>query len=188
MVMVGEQELIERAVAGEETAVITLYHQHKNAIYTYLYYRLDCNRVLAEDLTADVFERMVLHLPGFVVGERPLRAWLYTIARNCLIDYGRRRGQKEWLPLDEEMPSAAASLEEHTQHRLESEWVGAAMTHLTDEQREVVILRFIEEYNVAETAAVMGKNEGAVKSLTRRALAALRRVLEREVKYDRPSE
>jgi RNA polymerase sigma-70 factor (ECF subfamily) len=86
------------------------------------------------------------------------------------------------------MPSAAASLEEHTQHRLESEWVGAAMTHLTDEQREVVILRFIEEYNVAETAAVMGKNEGAVKSLTRRALAALRRVLEREVKYDRPSE
>lgn len=182
-----EQELIARAVEGDETAVIALYHQHKSAIYTYLHYRVGCDRTLAEDLTADVFERMVLHLPSFAVGERPLRAWLYTIARNRLADYRRVQGKTEWLALDEHLPSAATSLDERTQHRLESEQVAAALGHLTNEQREVVLLRFMEEYSVKETAAVMGKNEGAVKTLTRRALAALRRILEREVEHDSPS-
>jgi RNA polymerase sigma-70 factor (ECF subfamily) len=183
-----EQELIARAVDGDETAVIALYHQHKSAIYTYLHYRVGCDRTLAEDLTADVFERMVLHLPSFVVEKRPLRAWLYTIARNRLTDYRRVQGKTEWLALDEQVPSAAASMDEHTQQKLESDQVAAALGHLTDEQREVVLLRFMEEYSVAETAAVMGKNEGAVKTLTRRALAALRRILEREVEHDSPSE
>jgi RNA polymerase sigma-70 factor (ECF subfamily) len=70
---------------------------------------------------------------------------------------------------------------------LQTDRVTAALAHLTDEQREVVILRFLEEHNVAETAVVMGKNEGAIKTLTRRALAALRRLLEREVEYNAPS-
>jgi RNA polymerase sigma-70 factor (ECF subfamily) len=187
LLMQGEQALIELAIAGEETAVITLYHQHKNEIYSYLYYRAGCDRTLAEDLTADVFERMVLHLPDFVVGERPLRAWLYTIARNRLTDHLRSQNKRDWLPLDERLPATAVHLEEHTHHRLQSDRVTAALAHLTDEQREVVILRFLEEHNVAETAVVMGKNEGAIKTLTRRALAALRRVLEREFEYDTPS-
>ncbi|MCB8944961.1 MAG: sigma-70 family RNA polymerase sigma factor [Ardenticatenaceae bacterium] len=185
--MACERELIERAVAGDETAVITLYHQHKTAIYTYLHYRVGGDPALAEDITADVFERMVLHLPNFVVGERPLRAWLYTIARNRLLDHLRLHGKNGWSSLDEQLPSSASSLEEQSHHRLEQDRVAEALAHLTDEQREVVILRFLEEYNVAETAAVMGKKAGAVKTLTRRALAALRRLLEREIEHDSPT-
>ena len=187
MVTTCEQELVERAVAGDETAVISLYHQHKTAIYTYLYYRVGSDPALAEDLTADVFERMVLHLPQFVVGERPLRAWLYTIARHRLLDHLRTHGKQDWLALDERLPAIAVSLEEQSHHRREHDRVTAALTHLTDEQREVVILRFIEEYNVAETATMMGKKEGAVKALTRRALSALRRVLASEVANDAPA-
>lgn len=185
---VCEQELIAQAAAGDETAIIRLYHQHKAAIYTYLHYRVGGDRALAEDLTADVFERMVLHLPRFVIGERPLRAWLYTIARNRLMDHMRLRGRNEWLALDEQLPSAAIGLEEHSQHRLERERVVQAMTQLTHEQKEVVILRFMEGYSVAETAAVMDKSEGAVKTLTRRALSALRRVLEEGVEHGSPKQ
>ena len=187
MVITCEQELVERAVAGDETAVISLYHQHKAAIYTYFHYRLNGDQTLAEDLTADVFERMVLHLPQFVVGERPLRAWLYTIARNRLLDHLRTDGKQDWLALDERLPAIAISLEEQSHHRQEQDRVAAALAYLTDEQREVVILRFIEAYNVAETAIMMGKKEGAVKTLTRRALAALRRVLASEVADDAPT-
>ena len=88
-----ERELVAQAAQGDETAVITLYEQHKTAVYTYVYYRVGGDQALAEDITAEVFMRMVERLPHFVYRERPFLAWLYTVARHRVADYYRRDGR-----------------------------------------------------------------------------------------------
>ena len=109
----------------------------------------------------------------------PISAWLYRIARNLVIDHQRRGNRLK--PLDEV---------EHTRHmsenpvelaekRLDWEELRSALGELTDEQREVVVLKFVEDLQNQEVAAIVGKNEGSVKALQHRALRSLRRVLER---------
>lgn len=179
-----ERELVTQAAQGDETAVLTLYEQHKTAVHTYIYYRVGGDRALAEEITAEVFTRMVAGLPRFVYRERPFLAWLYTIARHCINDYYRRDGRHPNQPLSEQLPDNAAGPEQQAQRRLEETRLLQAITHLTEAQRDVVILRFIEGRSVTETAVLLGKKEGAVKTLTRRALAALRRQLERTSDYE----
>lgn len=177
--MSHERELVTQAAQGDETAVLTLYDQHKTAVTTYVYYRTGGDRALAEEITADVFTRMVAGLPRFVYRERPFLAWLYTIARNCITDHYRRDGRYPSQPLSEQYPDEADGPEQQAQRSLEEARLLPAIARLTDAQRDVVILRFIEGRSVAETAVLLSKKEGAVKTLTRRALAALRRQLER---------
>ena len=179
-----ERELVAQAAQGDETAVLTLYEQHKTAVHTYVYYRVGGDRALAEEITAGVFLRMVAGLPRFVYREWPFLAWLYTIARNCINDYYRRDGRYASLPLSEQYPDKTAGPEQQAQRSLEETHLLQAIARLTEIQRDVVILRFIEGRSVAETAVLLGKKEGAVKTLTRRALAALRRQLEGMSDYE----
>lgn len=179
-----ERALVAQAAQGDETAVLTLYEQHKTAVHTYVYYRVGGDRALAEEITAEVFTRMVAGLPRFVYRERPFLAWLYTIARHCLADYYRRDGRYPNQPLSEQLPDDADGPEQQAQRRLEEARLLQAIARLTEAQRDVVILRFIEGRSVAETAVLLGKKEGAVKTLTRRALAALRRQLNRTSDYE----
>ena len=175
-----ERELISQAAQGDETAVLTLYNQHKTAVYTYVYYRTGGDHALAEEITAELFTRLVAQLPNFVYRERPLLAWLYTVARHCLADHFRRDGRFAQEPLPQNYPDKAAEPEQVAHQSLEAVRLGQANTQLTEAQRDVVILRFIEGRSVAETAELLDKKEGAVKTLTRRALAALRRQLDAE--------
>ena len=173
-----ERELIAQAAQGDETAVLALYHQHKTAVYTYVYYRVGGDRAAAEEITAEVFVRLVAQLPNFVYRERPLLAWLYTVARHCIADHYRRDGRYLREPLSTDFPDSTARPEQQAQLSLEEDRLVQAITQLTEAQRDVVILRFIEGRSVAETAELLDKKEGAVKTLTRRALAALRRQLD----------
>lgn len=173
-----EQEVLAQAAQGDETAVITLYQQHQTAVYTYVYYRTGGDPMLAESITADVFLRMVAQLPRFVYRGRPFLAWLYTIARHCVVDYQRRNGRAAFQPLSEQLLDAAPGPEQQAHLTLEQRRLQQAIGQLTETQRDVVILRFIEGRSVAETAELLDKTEGAVKTLTRRALAALRRQLD----------
>lgn len=179
-----EEELVRQAAQGDETAVITLYEQHKTAMYTYVHYRTGGDQMLAESIMADVFTRMVAQLPRFVYRGRPFLAWLYTIARHCLADHYRQNGRVIQQPLSEQYPDIAAGPEEQIHLSLEQHRLQQAVSQLTEAQRDVVILRFIEGRSVAETAKLLDKTEGAVKTLTRRALAALRRQLESDRKPD----
>lgn len=173
-----EEELVAQAAHGDETAVITLYQQHKTAVYTYVTYRIGGDSILAESITADVFTRMVAQLPRFVYRGRPFLAWLYTIARHCVIDHQRRNGRVTLQQLSETHPDTAVGPEQQAHLSLEERRLRQAIGRLTEAQRDVVILRFIEGRSVAETAELLDKTEGAVKTLTRRALAALRRQLD----------
>jgi RNA polymerase sigma-70 factor (ECF subfamily) len=127
---------------------------------------------------------MVAQLPRFVYRGRPFLAWLYTIARHCVVDHQRRNGRVALQPLSEQLPDTAVGPEQQAHFTLEQQRLRQAVGQLTEAQRDVVILRFIEGRSVAETAELLDKTEGAVKTLTRRALAALRRQLEPDRKPD----
>ena len=173
-----EASLIQRAKEGEPAAFAEIYDRHQPAIYRYIFYRVG-NAATAEDLTSEVFMRLIERMDHFTYRGRPLLAWLYTIARNLIADYQRRSGQTTTLPSYEQLVTEADDLEQIAERGLAQQRLAAAMTTLTEDQRQVIILRFIEGLDNAEVAQTLGKSVGAVKSLQHRALAALRRVLER---------
>lgn len=183
--MPDEARLIRQAQGGDAQACAELYDRHYDAVYRYCYYRLGDGDA-AQDVAAEVFLRMVDKLDTFRPRGRPLLAWLYTIARNLVADRYRREGQANQVPLEEAMPlvDAGDGLDRRLDRRLEAECLAAALAHLTEEQRQVILLKFMENLCNAEVASVLGKSEGAIKSLQHRALAALRRGIDKEGCYE----
>jgi RNA polymerase sigma-70 factor (ECF subfamily) len=163
-----ERYLIQRAQQGDAEAHATLYDRHYDAVYRFCYYRLS-DPHLAQDITGEVFARMAEKLDTFRMRGRPLLAWLYTIARNLVTDAHRRNGKATLVPLSEASSIAAD---------------GEANPVRSVDQRQVIVLRFMEDYPNGQIACILGKSEGAVKSLQHRALKALRRALEREHCYE----
>jgi RNA polymerase sigma-70 factor (ECF subfamily) len=179
--MTNEHTLLERARQSDNAALGELYDRYAPRIYVYVYRRIGDAR-LAEDLTGDVFVRVVQALRAGQSWHTSFQAWLYRIAHNLVVDYYRRRPAAE-LELDEQLAPAAIDddLSAYSAEALERGQVRAALEQLTPEQQQVLALRFGEELTARETAEVMGKNVGAIEALQHRALAALRRVLGREL-------
>lgn len=179
----NERDLIRAAQQGDQSAVVALYEQHRDNVYTYIYHRVGCNPDIAEDITADVFVRMVSNLHTYKVKSAPLMAWLYTIARNRIIDYYRDADKRKDAPLSENLVDTMSLPETHVARSYDLDEVRAAIENLTDSQRDVLICRFMNEMSVKETAQVLNRTEGAIKTLTRRAIAALQREIRSEVRY-----
>ncbi len=151
--------------------------------FSYIYYRVS-DQACAEDLTTEVFIRMISMLPGYTDQGKPLLAWLYTIAHNLVIDHYRNR-KIETVPLDERLVESdgkhpARSIEEHESQKM----LGRAMEQLTEDQRQVIQLKFIDDYAIDKVAAMMNRNERTIRSLQHRALAALLRVFQQERYYE----
>lgn len=180
--------LVRRAKQGDQTAFVAIYEQYQPSIYTYVFYRVG-DGMLAEDLTADVFVRLVDKIRTFTPGERPILAWLYTIAHNLVIDHYRHNGHTRPLPFDDMDKSLTASEASQpalaAEERLTQDCLREALRSLTEAQRQVILLKFVEGRSNAEVAALLGKDEGAVKSLQHRALAALNRILDEDHHYER---
>lgn len=180
----GDVGLVRRAQAGDQAAFVAIYEQYQPPVYTYVYYRVG-EAALAEDLTAEVFVRLVDKIHTFTPGERPILAWLYTIAGNLITDHYRHNGRVTLLPLDEERDVSEVDPAQLAQSHLAQEKLLAAMRQLTEEQRQVVLLKFVDRRSNAEVGAILGKSEGAIKALQHRALAALRRALVEEQEHER---
>jgi RNA polymerase sigma-70 factor (ECF subfamily) len=176
-----ETEIVARAQRGEPEAAGLLYDAHQAAIFRYLWFRLG-ERETAEDLTGEVFIRMLEALPRYRPTATPFRAWLYRIARNLAIDYGRRAGQTTTIALEEVLAEhdPAHDPAQQVDQRLSLEALRTALAKLEAEQREVVTLRFLAGLSLRETAAVVDKTEAAVKALQHRGLAALNQTLNEE--------
>ncbi len=170
-----DARLVRRAKAGDPDAFADLYTRYYPKVYRYLIYRVSDTET-AEDLSSEVFVRLVEHIDGFRYEGRPVLTWLYTVARNLLTDHYRRVGRTTQVPLDEGRVAAVDGLPSAEQV-LGEERLAAAMQMLTDDQRQVILLRFFEGFDSAETAAVVGKTVGAVKALQHRALANLSHIL-----------
>ena len=177
---VSESYLIERAKTYDEEALSELYHRHVHAIYRYVFYRVR-DQAAAEDLVGDVFVRALEGLPSYQDTGAPFEAWLYRIAHARVVDHYRRQNVRRVTSLDERLAaSEGADPDRLAAHSDNARRAWECLPRLTDDQQQVISLRFIAGHSTAEVARLMGKTEGAVKALQNRALASLRRLLEVE--------
>ncbi|MCS6869885.1 MAG: sigma-70 family RNA polymerase sigma factor [Anaerolineae bacterium] len=168
-----EQALIKAAQRGDQNAFATLYRAYVDKIYRYILFRVESAQT-AEDLTAEVFLRMVESLPSYEDRSTPLLVWLYRVAHARVVDHYRRyKRTAEQTPLDSVEIRADPELDSALLTEYRTDQLRAALNRLTDAQRQVITLRFIEGYNLETTAQLMEKTVDAVKALQYRALQAL---------------
>lgn len=172
-----ETTLVLRACRMEQAAISALYRRHVQAIYRYIYYRVS-DAHTAEDLTAEVFLRAIEGLPNYEPRGAPFAAWLYRIAEARVADHFRRERRMGTLTVvDEDWPSGEDSPLVRVEQSLDRGALRVALTQLTLDQQQVIILKFVEGLSNAEVARILDKTEGAVKSLQHRALATLQRLM-----------
>ncbi len=169
--------LVERAQHGNRDALEELYLLHFDRIYSYLRVSVG-NRHDAEDLTTQTFVRMLESIGRFRWGPAPFSAWLFRIAHNLAIDHFWARGRvfsegDVSEPVGEEEPSA----EDRVLRSVGESAMLGLIEELSAEQRQVLALKFVFDFRNAEIAGILGKTEGAVKSLQHRALESLEKQL-----------
>jgi RNA polymerase sigma-70 factor (ECF subfamily) len=171
-----EQILLDRAKAYDPEALSELYDRYAPRMYAYIYRRVS-DAALAEDMTSELFLRVLRAIRNEHVWRDSFTAWLYRIAHNLVIDVYRRRPPPS-IPLDD-MPSLSAEDDpaDQVDEATGRERLQAAIHHLTPDQQQVLALRYGEGLTARETASIVHKTTGAVEALQRRALAALRRIL-----------
>ena len=176
----SQEQLLARASQADPAALTELYDQYVGRIYAYIYHRVG-QAEIAEDLTGQVFMRMLEAIGAGHVWRSSFSGWLYRIAHNLVIDYYRRRQRATFVELDDAAPIQAVDGDpaRMTELRLDAEHLRKAMQVLTEEQTQVITLRFLEELSIAEVAVAMNKTEGAIKALQYRAVIALKRVMGR---------
>jgi RNA polymerase sigma-70 factor (ECF subfamily) len=167
--------LVERAQRGDRSALEELYLLHFDRIYSYLHMSVG-NRHDAEDLTTQTFVRMLEAIGRFRWQSAPFSAWLFRIAHNLAIDHfraGRRERAEEEVP--EPRGAEESSAEDQALDSLGDAGMLDLIARLSAEQRQVLTLKFMFGFANAEVAGILGKSEGAVKSLQHRALALLQK-------------
>jgi RNA polymerase sigma-70 factor, ECF subfamily len=168
---------IERAKQGDKDVIAALYERHYLSVYRYLFYRVG-NRQFAEDLTSEVFERMLRFISNFQPPSSSFQAWLFQIARNLSTDHFREQGRKPTeVSLEENLVDRGLNPVAEMERKLDSERLLQALDGLTEEQRDVILMRFVAGMPIAETAQVLRKSEDAIKGLQRRALTTLKKIL-----------
>jgi RNA polymerase sigma-70 factor (ECF subfamily) len=170
-------DLIQRAQKGDTESISWLFEHFQPGIFRYLYYRIG-DRQTAEDLTSEVFVRMLRSLPGFQIQTGFFQSWLFRIARNLAVDFFRQSGFSE--ELTEDFPDSQTLPEAALEQSLTHTELLKALATLKSEQSDVIILRFVLGQPIAQVAQVLGKSEDAIKGLQRRSLLALREALSNE--------
>jgi RNA polymerase sigma-70 factor (ECF subfamily) len=182
--MTSESELIERARCFDLTALAEIYDRYSPGIYRYALHLLG-DPQQAEDCTADTFIRYLQAVRGEGGPQGHLQAYLYRIAHNQITDVYRRQPPPP-LPLFDDLPGAGPEPIQTVIDRIEKEQVRAALVRLTPDQRQVIVLKYLEGWENEMVALVLEKPVGTIKSLQHRAIDALRRMLlpQKEEIYD----
>jgi RNA polymerase sigma-70 factor (ECF subfamily) len=176
-------ELIRRAQDGETIVVSDIYDRYQRGIFRYLYYRVG-DQQTAEDLTSEVFLRMIEKISSYQDHRISFQAWLFQIARNLSIDHYRKMRLRNNVQFEEEFPSPGEGPLEMIDRELTSEKLCRALGELPDNQRDVIVMRFVVGMPIGEVAEILHKTNDSIKGLQRRALLALREILtEWEVTY-----
>jgi RNA polymerase sigma-70 factor (ECF subfamily) len=170
-----EDDVLARASQGDKDAFGELYEHYTERIFNYVYYRTG-NVHDAEDLTARVFQRAMNHIRNYTDRGVPFSAWLYRIAHNLVANWHRDRSRKQEIPLDD-VPILPAKTDHPETTLVRTEQQDALLRlirRLPPERQNLLILKFVENLSNAEIGQVMGRSEGAVKSLYHRTLLSLR--------------
>lgn len=170
----NDLELIDQAREDRE-AFGVLYERYVRRIYAYIYYRTG-NSFDAEDLTERVFMRALRNIGKYSDRGLPFSAWLYRIAHNLVANWYRDNSRRKEISLEESLPPTSSG--EHPERTLveneEREHLLGMIRCLPQERQELLILKFVEDLSNAEIGMIMGRSEGAIKSLYHRTLLALR--------------
>jgi RNA polymerase sigma-70 factor (TIGR02952 family) len=175
------EALVQLAQAGDGEAFGQIYEAYVDVVYRYVYVRCGSHH-LAEDLTAETFVRALRRLDSFTWTGKDIAAWFVTIARNLIVDHTKSSRYRmevttgELLDADEHADAPETLVLEQMRDRRLLE----AVKELKAEQQECIVLRFLQGMTLAETAAILGRNENAVKQLQLRAVRSLHRALDGE--------
>jgi len=174
--LIDEQELLRLARVLDESALTTIFTTYYQPLYRYIYHHIG-HAATAEELAADVFTRFLEQIRAKRGPDRHLKAWLYRVAHNLVVDELRRRKHRDHDELDERIVADERDVAEETHLAIQSERARAALALLTANQRAVIVLKFLEGLDNAEIARILKLPVGAVKALQHRGLVALRRHL-----------
>ncbi|MFI5605816.1 sigma-70 family RNA polymerase sigma factor [Amycolatopsis sp. NPDC051903] len=180
-------DLVRAAQEGDSSAFGRLYDRYVDVVYRYALFRLG-NRELAEDVTSETFLRALRRITSVSYQGRDVGAWFVTIARNLILDHVKSSRFRLEVVTDEVAEPAAAPVSPvgpAAQAGPEQQAIAGAtraellrcVAELGEDQRECIVLRFLQGLSVAETARVMNRNEGAIKALQHRAVRRLAQLL-----------
>jgi RNA polymerase sigma-70 factor (ECF subfamily) len=176
--------LVTAAQAGDGEAFGQLFDTYVDTVHRYISYRVR-DHGLAEDLTSETFLRALRRISSYTWQGRDFGAWLVTIARNLIADHFKSSRFKLELSTSDLVEAGAdrsqAGPEEQVLAGITNAVLLEAVTRLKPDQQECIVLRFLQDMSVSETAVILGKNEGAVKALQYRAVKALGRLLPAEL-------
>ena len=176
-----EWALVQRAQAFDESALASLYTTYYPRIYNYAFLQLGDIQA-AEDLASEVMLKLLESIGKYRFKGPPFSAWVFRIARNKVIDLHRRRKRRGEVDLTEPLVAMQISPQTLAERALDRGQLQLALKYLTDEQRQVIVLKFIEGFDNGSVARILRRSEGAVKSLQHRALISLRRVMSEEAR------
>lgn len=172
-------ELLDAARRGEAAALRALWTGLSPPVASFLRTRGVRD---VDDVTSEVFLSVFSGLDRFSGDERAMRAWVLTIAHHRWVDERRRDGRR--VPVTDYEPGEdtrrVVSAEDEVAARMGTEWVRSVLDRLSPDQRDVLVLRLVEDLTIEQVAGILGKRTGAVKALQRRGLDALRRIVEQE--------
>jgi RNA polymerase sigma-70 factor (ECF subfamily) len=174
----NDEERLAEALQGDKDAFGALYERHVGRIYSYIYYRTG-NVNDAEDLTARVFQRAMHHIVNYTDRGVPFSAWLYRIAHNLVANWHRDRSRRQEIPISDAPLVAKGDPPEAALMRTQEEDALLRIIRtLPADRQQLLILKFVEHLSNAEIGDIMGRSEGAVKSLYHRTLLSLREEVE----------
>lgn len=170
-----DKDALRLAATGDQQAFGVLYQRYIGRIYNYVYYRTG-NPLDAEDLTARVFLRALRHMPNYQDRGVPFSAWLYRIAHNLVANWHRDNARRPEISLDDIhlQPSNHELPETRLLQSEEQRALLVLIRSLPADRQQLLILKFVENYSNAQIGVIMGRTEGAIKSLYHRTLTSLR--------------
>lgn len=173
-----ERATVDRARTGDQQALADLYDWYMPRVYRYVVARVG-NPAEAEDLTEEVFLKMLGAISGFHWREVPFSSWIFRIAHNCIATHYRKSAQRGGATseLSEDMLDGQPDLATAVEERITMDEVRRASQMLPEAQREVIALRFAVGLSIADTAKALGKREGNIKALQHKAVAKLQKML-----------
>lgn len=174
---VKDRELVKKAKKGDAEAFGQLYLKYLSGIYRYFYFRIGQDRSAAEDLAQQVFFKAWEALPTYRERGWRFSTWLYAIAHNLLVDsYRKKKEEVRLTKLGREEDKSLERIVREEEHDI----LKRAVSILTDDQKQVILLKFVEDFGNREISAITGKREEAIRALQHRAIAKLREILEKE--------
>lgn len=179
-----EQETLssQHALYMQDRATLTktwladIYDQYYQAIYRYIFRQIG-DMETSRELAGEVFHRLIKAVQGGVNPDQHIAPWLYRASHNLVVDHYRRQKHRQHMPLTDEVVESPLDTERDAELRLSADAVRAALQDLTADQKQVILLKYLEGLSNQEVAELMNKSVRAVKSLQHRALTVLRQRL-----------